>query len=233
MKHQNCNECYTQISPRLIRRGCIGDDFIKSAENCSDPALCNKCSYGNSCNIARTISKSCLVCNSIKDEDCRTESVLFKYEKLCSYRFKFSFIDLPPWNGCYHLENYTKNSVERGCVDDLKSDEVDDCKKNPTKCKICNSHDCNSKLSFVKCYSCSFNKTNSGCDIINDSIQTKTCDSYNDICFSFMYGLVPLRGCKNEMTLGEKIACEEAKGKCITCKTKAGEPCNDVDLTVD
>lgn len=87
---------------------------------------------------------------------------------------------------CYHRENSSANSLDRGCLDDLPQSEIDECRKD-VECKTCsNDSYCNGYTSIQRCYSCD-SKLDENCVKVNNFTKTKVCDSYFDTCYALTY----------------------------------------------
>lgn len=173
------NSCFSYIGPRNVVRGCLNDLDWKYVTKCQgSPEKCDICSGENGliCNNKRYSEAKCISCNSDKDKRCRNQPELLN-QKLCG------LVDAPDEDlGCYLIHD-SNNKVIRGCVSDLTVQQREICRGNSNRCKICKGNNCNSKIDFQYCYTCT-SKDNPDC-VNSDPIDTVTiCPNYMDQCLT-------------------------------------------------
>lgn len=91
------DSCYTHVENGIVKRNCIGDDFVKSVEVCTNSKHCKPCSGGDSrCNGEKVVPEICFACDSLKNPKCKTLSL---------YEQQFFVEECPisiKKQGCYH-----------------------------------------------------------------------------------------------------------------------------------
>lgn len=219
-------ECYTHVVGGNVTRGCIGDDKIPDAKDCSDPGTCLRCSKKR-CNNEPLVHESCVSCDSNKNSSCAKNSTFISQNiEQCS-------LSATPL-GCYHIIDPATNTTKRGCVKNLNEAEWKKCKENPDVCKTCFGENCNKRKSFEKCFLCS-TADDPNCAWTPKGNETKICKDYHDECFTFIGQAAISRGCLNELSQDFKRICRSDVTKCNICssRTSGYSNCNDVIVNIE
>lgn len=178
------DSCYSFINSNEVSRGCISDLHLELLEKCrSSPGKCETCSNDSDviCNKEAFSAATCIACDSDSDYRCRNQPELLE-EKLCS------LIDSPTDDlGCFLDFNEDQNRVQRGCISDLKAQQRQKCLSDSDQCKACFQNNCNKKIGFQKCFSCT-SMNNSNC-VQNAPLDVAvTCPNYLDKCLTAIDG---------------------------------------------
>lgn len=163
------DECYTHVENGIVSRGCIGDHVIPMADNCSNPEVCKRCATHN-CNEDEIKIESCIVCNSITDPTCASNSTFSTLEEC-----PIAVSQL----GCFHSIDDKTGVVKRGCMSSLPVTERNICRHNGQSCKTCEGAGCNEKKAFEACFSCN-SLTDPDCISNHGVVETKVCRLYDD-----------------------------------------------------
>lgn len=119
----------------------------------------------------------CVSCDSKEDDRCRNHPELLS-RKTCELTNSIDK-DL----GCY-LFHDDFDRVRRGCVSDLTEQLHKMCLNKSDQCKICKESDCNTKVQFQHCYTCTSK------DILNCahniSSELNSAELYRSICPNYM-----------------------------------------------
>lgn len=201
--------CYSFIDGNLISRGCISELPVEILEKCHlSPGKCETCTNDADviCNNETFSAATCIACDSDSDHRCRNQPELLE-QKLCS------LIDSPTDDlGCFLEYNEDQNKVQRGCVSDLKTQQRQTCLNNLDQCKVCNQNNCNQKIEFQQCFSCtSFDNSNCAENAPFDVVVT--CPNYMDKCLTAIdrNGFI-MRQCASDMhfnSFNESKVCED------------------------
>lgn len=212
-------ECYTHIENDVVRRGCIGDDVVPEAKDCSNPSKCEKCSGQRACNEYEVVQERCLTCDSANDKSCQTNATLSVPCPLM----------ITPM-GCYHSIDSKTKATKRGCIANLSEEENRKYDENKFENKKCLGENCNSKKSFGKCIFCdSYDDPN--CATAPNSSNSKTCERYDDDCFSFIHKYGVIRGCLGDNTQDIISKCRSNLDKCEICESNGDFECNNSTVT--
>ncbi|XP_073835559.1 uncharacterized protein [Musca autumnalis] len=211
------DQCFTLFDDmnNVQRMGCASDlenSFL--TENRRKLLMCT----GDNCNDIANLPQppSCRWCSSDNDPDCASNPALTT-ATVCH---------LYPNTECF--VSVDKDGVtRRGCLSDVNDDLFNDCTSgSSTKCKICNTNDCNSEIfpeerkSCIQCDSALF----SACED-NPSQFAQTCAIYeeNDRCVTKLEGSRTIRGCSSDIT------CDSSnRDTCRICN--GANNCNTVNL---
>lgn len=99
------DQCYVHVKDGIVKRNCIGDDFIKSVEQCANSSHCTHCT-GFNCNWNVILPEVCIVCDSNKNEACKTISNLEEnhFTQECPISVQTQ--------GCYHfVDRYNRRHI--------------------------------------------------------------------------------------------------------------------------
>lgn len=210
------SSCYAQIKNGIIRRGCIGDNFVPEENDCltTDCILCNK---SDGCNNKLVQTHVCISCDSTEDSTCKTNSTFHVVES-CPLSITSS--------GCYHSINQNEEQVKRGCATDLSKEERNDCESDSDECKICYGLYCNKRNSSEQCIHCTVEDPN--CASKPNESMSKTCKQYGvgGECFSHIGEAGILRGCLHDQKYDFIKQCENNPSNCKVCSTNDEESCN-------
>lgn len=226
MKKEMCpnylDQCYTHLEKGVVKRGCIGDTVIPVSENCANDDRCQRCDEGSGCNNRVFSFETCIVCDSKLNDSCRTMDVEIVEE--CELK--------STQMGCYHFISQTDNDVRRGCMSNLKSDEIEKCRTNGTECKMCIGNNCNQKLTFETCHICD-SADDKNCISDLTQMETSVCKQYNDVCFTHIGQNIVTRGCLLEMDKPFIDECHKLDRKCKRCTSNDGNICNTETLSIE
>lgn len=202
-------QCYTLTSGDAVIRGCVGDDFIPSPEECSDPFQCSICSDKNKCNDRAIGTEKCISIDGNGNPSGVGSSVI------CP-------LDIEPM-GCYHYVYENNTTIEKGCFSKLSPDLRAECVSSKY-CRNCLGENCNHLERFPSCFVCD-STNNSSCLSLDKTYETEMCDNYQNQCFTYTDGRSVIRNCLEDMNQSFIISCKNAgDSKCSLCQ----EPgCND------
>lgn len=225
------DRCYTIIDEidGQVHRGCVGDNRFpdeNTLQKCSDPDRCEICE-DNHCN-GRAISDICIKCgNSGTSPDC--DGDLSTDMGICSLK------DMKQSDGCF-LKVADGHTYTRGCMRDLNTDELKQCRKQSGNCQSCIFPNCNQKDDFTTmCYECNGrNDTNCvetvesmtqvNCEGLSKTCVTgidadgfirRGCYSYDQLEINFPYGFDVCPGslCNNRIHPVDWLSCYQCEGK--------------------
>lgn len=210
------SSCYAQIRNGILRRGCIGDNFVPEENDCltTDCILCNE---SDGCNNKLVQDDICISCDSTEDSTCKTNTTFYVRES-CPLSITSS--------GCYHSINQNEEQVKRGCAIDLSKEERNNCESDSNECKICHGLYCNNRNSFEQCIHCTFEDPN--CALKPNESMSKTCKEYGvgDVCFSHIGEAGILRGCLYDQGNEFMKQCSHYPSNCKVCSTNDKKSCN-------
>ena len=209
------DECFVHVTNDTITRGCL-EEVPKFKEDCNNGDLCEKCANDKNCNKNKVDGEFCLTCDSQADSNCRT-NVTIGMRTQCPLAVK-------PL-GCYRYEDDGGAIVKRGCLSNVTQNEIDHCRQNGENCKACLGNDCNSKVSYQRCFSCN-SDDDSNCPTEPSLTKEKVCKGYHDKCVTHhRHGLIQ-RGCLSEMDDAVTKDCEQNAENCNSCDEN-DRVCND------
>lgn len=248
------DECYSYVKNGTIKRNCIGDDVVSNIQECRKKSdYCQHCSDKRSCNDIKITQQSCISCDSTTDTTCATNSTFDSFEECPLWIHPQS---------CYHFINKTSGAHKRGkiretkflstifnyfvclliekhfslfligCIQTLPESMRTLCEKNGAECKTCTGTNCNSAKSFKTCVHCN-SKDDSRCIDTFDLNTIKTCNKYNDNCFTQIGKHNVQRGCLNEQSGIFIEECHKDTDKCDICSTNNDIACNVKPITVE
>lgn len=219
-----------------MTRGCLSDTSVTSAvaASCkSNSDSCDSCTDANGCNSKVVDGEFCLECNSETNPDC-VSNANFTMRKQCPLS--------PNRVGCY-LFNDGGETVKRGCVADLITEEIDMCRREGNQCKTCIGDDCNAQPTFQSCRTCNSTE-NVNCIRSSGSVSSVQCRKYTDQCYVNVVNDVVTRGClaaspldeaeRTVCTLGNNENCKACNGN-SNCNNQLvdGEFCLECDADSD
>lgn len=202
-------KCYHYVNEQtgVVQRGC-------SSSKPSFPTGIVKECYGEKCNTD-CITISCNVCNSDDQIGCR-EGKFLRTEK-CEENTQ----------SCFTCE--MGNRVSRGCADKKFYARIKNSSSSQENeaCYLCrDANGCN-RTPVRTCYSCS-SMEDKDCALMSmaDSIATRNCSSFDDLCVSTVVTKVQhhyvLRGCASHLA-----ECTENDALCVRCN---GSLCNNIPI---
>ncbi|XP_055375862.1 uncharacterized protein LOC129608402 [Condylostylus longicornis] len=139
-------QCYSYKSNNgEIKRGCVLDDEICSNGNNENCTVCNT----NECNNKLHTSEKCIQIDLENDGVKKLERTFCTAEKQ-TYNTR----------GCYAQRKGI--SVKLGCICDLTTEQIEECRNNPKTCYMCTDNDCDNmkiperegKSPILSCYKC-------------------------------------------------------------------------------
>lgn len=189
-------QCYIWANGDHIKHGCVGDNFIPAAINCTTNYAYCKLYSGNK----QETSQKCLVCN---DTNCATLSDEKQFTQ-CNGEC-FTYID--------------RDTVQRGCFQEMCNELKKKCTKSieNNRCILCKGSECNNEIVEDKCIECS--KTD--CRFHPESFPSVFCTVKSNFtgCFrnenksNYEIG----RGCFNDLSSNEKMVCNTSSNMCQPC----------------
>lgn len=191
------DECFTHVTNDIVIRGCSSDANQEITTDCANKDICEKCSNGENCNNKIVDGEFCYTCDSENDPHCH-ENVNISMRTQC----KLGVDKL----GCYLFYD-GGNITKRGCLNDISAYERAMCREQDEFCKTCIGNDCNKKIEFQACRTCSSNSTVS-CVRSPGSVPSKICREYADECFVHVSNDTTVRGCLSEMNDQYKDDCK-------------------------
>lgn len=218
------DECFTHISEDgIATRGCF-DDFHLDSEQCTNGDTCWRCNGPLGCNRFVVQSEYCLLCDSSENPLCKgnfTSSISTR----CPQK---TIMNL----GCFQFINKSNGHTKRGCISSLSTIEQQLAKSQLTEWKHCKGRDnCNSRESFLKCFSCNSNDdANCVSNPTSSEIAVKVCNSYEDSCFSLIGAHNVSRGCLNELDWNLIVNYRSSPNRCDICTSYGEDICNDKKL---
>lgn len=209
------SDCYIHIGNDSISRGCLNDmneTFMNDCRGSNNKCdICDPKTNSNLCNSQDLIKDVCTVCDSREKSDCRSRPDFFK-SKYCN-AFNSNV------HGCY-LSTF-EHRARRGCVEDLPENEKLDCFNQNDTCKSCFGENCNEKVNFHTCISCTSLKDR---HCTNDLYGVK-----QEICHDYMGSCIT--GIDAEGTTHRRCANETHDSVFVSGKeTCSGVDCNTVSV---
>lgn len=157
-------------------RGCVGDNYEFSSQDCSEQDNCLLCSDGDNCNG-----------KSVEREKCISSAYNSAQPSPLSDLISIECPLYPKRLGCYHLLEKSSNIVRKGCAKSLTKRDRLNCEQRKN-CEICRWNDCNNRDGFLKkeCYFCSGYvnpiANPKDCVSLNGFNVTVSCQDRNDKC---------------------------------------------------
>lgn len=214
--------CMTHFENNRAIRGCSSQRTDLQLSCSNDSSLCNTCDTGMNCNNGKIEEEFCVTCDSEIDSNCRISPNMtmaqqcgpdVKLNKIGCYRFDDSGknIMLQLYENSLHFFFFWYSSgdiVKRGCLDELRSEEIQLCRREQNECKTCDGNNCNLKVRFQSCHTCN-SESNLNCLNLKEPLPTTVCRSYTDECKTVaLIGGRTERGCASQLTVvGESMTC--------------------------
>lgn len=213
------DECYIHVANDVVTRGCLRESSNVYVETeCKDRDICQKCAGEVGCNNKTIDGEFCMTCDSDVNPDCRTNLTI-------AMRTQCSLAVSPM--GCYRFEDEGNGGeiVKRGCVSNIRPDEREMCRRQGDNCKTCFGDDCNTRITFQRCYVC--NSTESvNCIRVPSIFPVAMCRDYLDTCFTRVMNDIVDRGCLRQTAASNDELIEDCSNNevCATCNEK--DRCN-------
>ncbi|XP_055309662.1 uncharacterized protein LOC129573299 [Sitodiplosis mosellana] len=227
--------CFTKVENGITYRGCISQNHDDSATvNCDDTNHCVQC-HSDKCNgyagdidfnpfqeevgdseNSRNEKFTCISCDSAIDKTCGTNSTFESFED-CGAPYK-----------CYHYIKKINGFHKRGCTKNLHDGLnyrwlLRLCEVFGEDCQICVGSNCNSAKSLRECLHCTIADRMSCVNRLKN-VQSKTCKTNNDDCYTYVEKGGVSRGCVSDEDIPSD--CLQNPDKCTVCKTDEGNNCN-------
>lgn len=119
-----------------------------------------------------------------------------------------------------------------GCVTQLSDDNKKRYNEKIDEFRICKGPKCNSRSSLERCLICN-SKVDSDCALNPNSSYSKTCNDYNNMCFTFISQHNVIRGCLNDLKEAPRVQCQHDKERCDICSTVDSIGCNKTPVEMD
>ncbi|XP_059221417.1 protein psiQ [Stomoxys calcitrans] len=211
------DQCYmTAESAAAVVRGCKSDDGTKCSDDAGDKSNCFTCS-ADSCNNSAYEKIQKLKCIQCEGDDCYKEQQASD-AKDCKEKILYNAEE-----SC--ITTFTKDGIYRGCLHDNPT-LAEECNKDGTSCKKCNSGDGCNKEAEENTFTCIVCRSDIDKKCWNEADSTgQKCrtgeSSAQEGCFHGIWNDVAIRGCVIDADEKTKATCLDANNhQCRVCYAK-------------